>query len=241
VYDVTPVLVKCEKTLESHPVISTIIPTLNAEATLEKTLLSLNSSPLIAEIIVSDGASTDRTRNLAENVGAKFCFAEQGRGQQLAAGAAQAQHNWLLFLHADTVLEPGWEEEAEDFIKHYPSQSAAVFRFALNDSRFCARILERLVRLRGFLFALPYGDQGLLISKKFYNDLGGFRAIPLMEDVDIIRRIGRHRLVRFKSKAITSAERYQRHGYIFRSLKNLCCLMMFFCGVSPQTLEKFYR
>jgi len=234
-------LIKHPAKLESYPVISAIIPTLNAEATLERTLLSLNGSPLITEIIVTDGASTDRTRGLAENFGAKLCFAEQGRGQQLAAGATQAQQNWLLFLHADTALEPGWEEEAEYFIKHYPSQSAAVFRFTLDESHFLARALECLVRLRGFLFALPYGDQGLLISKKFYNELGGFRTIPLMEDVDIIRRIGRHHLVRLKSKAITSAERYRRNGYVIRPLKNLCCLMMYFFGVSPKFIKKFYR
>ena len=221
--------------------ISAIIPTLNAEASLERTLLCLNGSELISEIIVADGASTDRTRSLAENVGAKVCFAEQGRGQQLATGAAQAQQHWLLFLHADTVLEAGWEEEATSFMKHYPSDSAAVFRFALDDSSVFARILECLVRLRGFVFALPYGDQGLLISKNFYTALGGFHPMPLMEDVDMIRRIGRQRLVRLKSPAITSAERYRRSGYIFRPLRNFLCLTLYFCGVSPQRLEKFYR
>jgi rSAM/selenodomain-associated transferase 2 len=222
-------------------VISAVIPTLNAEATLEQTLLSLNGCPLVGEIIVADGQSRDATQRLAENVGAKLCFSEPGRGQQLATGAEAASQDWLLFLHADTVLEPGWESEAEDFMKHFPSDSAAVFRFALDDERFLARVLTFFVRLRTIVFALPYGDQGLLISKKFYNELSGFKPIALMEDVDIIRRIGRLRLTRFNSRAVTSAEKFRREGYIVRPLRNLLTLTLFFCGVSPEKLKIMYR
>lgn len=231
----------CFQTQPEKIVISAVVPTLNAEKTLERTLLSLNGSPLINEIIVADGKSTDATQRLAENVGAKVCFSDPGRGRQLACGAAIAGQPWLLFLHADTVLEPGWESEAEAFIKHYPSDSAAVFRFSLDDASFLARALERLVRLRNVVFALPYGDQGLLVSKRFYETLGGFKDMPLMEDVDMVRRIGRLRLVRLQHKAITSAERYRRGGYIRRPLKNLFCLMLYFCGVKPENIEKIYR
>ena len=225
----------------STVLISAIIPTLNAEATLERTLLCLNGSKLIAEIIVADGGSTDRSRSLAENFGAKVCFCEQGRGRQLADGAARANQDWLLFLHADTVLEPGWEQQALSFIAHTPEDYALVFHLRLDDKNLFARLLERLVALRVHVFGLAYGDQGLLIPKKFYTELGGYRPLPLMEDVDLMRRIGRRRLSMLNAAAITSAERYRRGGYIRRPLRNLFTLMLYFCGVSPEKLEKFYR
>ena len=113
-------------------------------------------------------------------------------------------------------------------------------RFKLNDGRKRAKILERLVALRVKLFGLPYGDQALLISRDFYREIGGFKPVPLMEDVDIVRRIGRRRLVRLPLDAITSAERYHRDGYLWRSARNLFCLSLYFFGVPPRIIVKLY-
>ena len=225
--------------------IDVVIPTLNAGETLAPTLLSLagaRDAGLIKSTIISDGGSTDRTVEVAKAWGAHVEGSEKGRGQQLAVGAAVAESPWILFLHADTRLTSGWEQAARTFMTMGNSlDKAAVFSFALDDTSFAARGLERLVRWRCQLAALPYGDQGLLISRSLYNALGGYRSIPLMEDVDIVRRIGRHRLVVLTAKASTSADRYRRDGYVLRGVRNLFCLALYFCGVAPATIARLYR
>lgn len=104
-----------------------------------------------------------------------------------------------------------------------------------------ARRLEAAVRWRCRLLALPYGDQGLLLPAALYRALGGFRELPLMEDVDLARRLGRHRLVALAVDAVTSAARYRRDGYVARPLRNLCCLALYFLGVPPLLLQRLYR
>jgi rSAM/selenodomain-associated transferase 2 len=227
--------------------ISVIIPTLNAERTLAPTLAALVPAVvegIVQEAIVVDGGSTDETRAIAEAAGTQLSEAPRGRGSQLEAGASQARGDWLLFLHADTVLEPGWAEEAQTFMERVASgrrdQAAASFRFALDDDGLMPRFVEWLVGLRCYLLALPYGDQGLLISRNLYNRLGGFRPLPLMEDVDLVRRLKRRELVMLKSRAVTSEERYRREGYLARSLRNLGCLLLYYFRVPPRVLARLY-
>ena len=97
-----------------------------------------------------------------------------------------------------------------------------------------------LVAVRCRLFRLPYGDQGLLISRALYQRLGGFKPVPLMEDVDLVRRVGWRRLTALPSAAVTSAVRYRRDGYLLRPLRNLCCLTLYFLGVPPRAIVKLY-
>ena len=206
--------------------------------TLPRTLESLQGSALIGEVIVADGGSTDQTQALAEQKGAKVFDCERGRGAQLSVGAKHAQNDWLLFLHADTFLGAGWEDAVRFFINEQTQhEHAAVFRFALDDGSLWARWLERMVAFRVHAFGLPYGDQGLLIHRRFYDTLGGFQPLPLMEDVDLIRRIGRRRFSVLPAPAITSSVRYRREGYILRPLRNLMCLALYFLGVPPRTIE----
>ena len=223
--------------------LSIVIPTLNAAAKLADTLdrLALGVGESGAEIIIVDGGSTDASRAIAEAKGAKIISAERGRGGQLAAGAKAAGGDWLLFLHADTVLSAGWSGEAEAFMaRPVSAMRAGVFRLAFDDNAPAARRLEAVAAWRARLLGLPYGDQGLLIGRKFYQSTGGFRAIPLMEDVDLARRIGRRRFVYFNARAETSAARYHRSGYLRRSARNLVCLGLYFLGVKPRFLLRLY-
>jgi rSAM/selenodomain-associated transferase 2 len=224
--------------------ISIIIPTLNAAAALHRSLPPLAefaALDLIREVIVADGGSADETAAIAEAAGAKFILAEKGRGAQLAAGAEAAIGDWLLFLHADTVLQPGWDRAVRDFIANEDNlRRAGYFRFALDDSRLGARRVQWLANLRARVLGLPYGDQGLLISRGFYRQLGGYRPLALMEDVDLVRRIGRGRLRMLKATAVTSAERYRRDGFWLRPVRNQFCLFLWFIGVPLSRIMRIY-
>lgn len=222
--------------------LSIVIPTLNAEKKLPATLASLKARGLAIELIIADGGSSDRTPAIAAEHGAKFTATLGGRGAQMASGAMYSTGDWLLFLHADTHPQPGWSHIAKSFINEPKNRfHAAYFKFSLNDSKPAARRLERLVDWRCRTFGLPFGDQGLLISREFYDFLGGIAPIPLMEDVDIVRRIGSKRINQLNSTAVTSAERYRKNGYWLRPAKNLLCLGLYFAGLPPRLIAELYR
>lgn len=217
--------------------ISIIIPALNAANALQATLAAVSDAD---EIVVVDGGSSDATCALARASGAALIAAPRGRGAQLRAGALAARYDWLLFLHADTVLAHGWREACERFAA-CPEARAGAFRFALDDSAWQARLLERLVNFRTRLFGLPYGDQGLFIHRTLFDAVGGYKTMPLMEDVDIVRRLGKRRLEMLPHTAVTSAERWRRRGWLAQTLRNQICLMLFFLGVSPERIQIIYE
>ncbi len=227
----------------SHQV-SVVIPTLNAASSLAATLLALEEgrrSGLVEEVVVVDGGSLDETAQVARAAGARVLENCPGRGRQLAAGAAAAKGAWLLFLHADTLLSEGWAAAVQGFMETLGSEGrAAAFCLALDDGDPRARRIERLARWRCRVLGLPYGDQGLLISRRFYEALGGFRPMPLMEDVDLARRIGRGNFVELDAIALTSAARYRAGGWWLRPLRNLAILALYFLGVPPDTLKRLY-
>lgn len=228
--------------------ISVVIPTLNAESVLTGTLAALVPGAvdgLIREVIVVDGGSADATAKIADEAGATLIARTGGRGHQLAVGAHRAKFPWLLFLHADTVLEPGWEREAAAFMEAVDAgrrmPAAAAFRFALDDAGLAARTLERLVALRCLLFRLPYGDQGLLLPASLYRSVGGYNPLPIMEDVDLVRRLRRRRMSMLRTRAVTDARRFREEGYLRRSARNLSCLALYCLGLSTARIARRYE
>jgi len=227
--------------------ISIIIPTLNADTRLGACLDALVTpmlDGLVKEVVVVDGGSSDETLVIADGFGATIIKTSPGRGGQLRAGAAAARSAWLLFLHGDTVLEESWAEEAQQFI-NTQSNAAGVFTLCFDAPGVMPRLVAAGAMLRTKLFKLPYGDQGLLIATKTYEEIGSFADMPLMEDVEFIRRLvlskGRGAMTIFSSKAVTSAERYQRDGYVRRVLKNWWTLLRYLWGASPEALERGYK
>ena len=225
--------------------ISVVIPTLNAQASLPDTLSALIPATvegLVREVVIVDAGSSDKTCEIADAAGAEVVAVSPNRGGQLMAGAARAKHPWLLFLHADTVLDVGWEREVSHFMDRVDNgriePAAAAFRFALDDEGLAPRCLEGLVSLRCALLRLPYGDQGLLIPRALYDRVGGYRALPVMEDLDLVRRLSRVKMLR--ARAVTSALRYRREGYFRRALKNQMCLVLYALNVPAARISQFY-
>ena len=197
--------------------ISVIIPTLNAERLLPRCFDSLIPAAVrgvVREVIVADGGSSDATLMIADAAGAHIVHAGPTAARSWPMAHAWRKGDWLLFLHPETALEPGWEVEAESFLAQAVMERprAAVFRFALEDFGGEARRAEAMANLRAALFALPYGDQGLLIPKRLYQKLGGYRALADMEDADLVRRIGRRRLVCLRARAVNVARPHQERA-----------------------------
>jgi rSAM/selenodomain-associated transferase 2 len=165
----------------------------------------------------------------------------RGRARQMNAGAAHAHGTWILFLHADTRLPRGWQEPVAGAARDERSVGGC-FRFALDSPAPMARAIEAGVRLRVAICGLPYGDQGLFVRRDVFERLGGYADIPLMEDVEFVRRLRAcGRLVRAAIPAVTSARRWERDGWIRRSAGNVLLLAAYFAGVGPTRLWRLYN
>lgn len=216
--------------------ISVIVPTLNAARDLPGCLAALVEgleAGLICELVITDGGSDDDTRTIAEEWGANVVEGPASRGGQLARGCAVAKGAWLLVLHADTQLSPGWSAVAE---AHLGAQKAGWFRLAFDQG---GRFVAGWANLRARM-GLPYGDQGLLLPRRLYDRVGGYPDMPLMEDVAMARRL-RGALVGLDAVAITSSAKYREQGWMRRGARNWWTLLRYAAGVSPARLAKAYK
>jgi rSAM/selenodomain-associated transferase 2 len=223
------------------PGLAVVVPTRNAEVPLRRLLSQLRGDLFDLDVLIADAGSDDDTVGVAQRHDARVTEAEGGRGPQLRAGTEAALGDWILLLHADSVLPDGWDATLAAFIADPGNRSrAAYFRFALDEASPEARRLERMVAWRCRTLGLPYGDQGLLIARSFLDELGGVPPLPLMEDVALVRRIGKRRLVELDARLVTSADKFRRDGYIKRSARNLFTLFCYFIGVPPAALVRLY-
>ena len=221
-----------------------VIPTLNAADGLARCLAALaegKAAGLVTRIVVIDGGSTDATCMIAADAGARVLTAPRGRGTQLAAGVAATEAPWVLTCHADTVLAPGWAAAVAAFVADPANVDRAGFgRLAFDDVGPAAHRIAALANWRAQHLGLPYGDQTLLLPRALYVAVGGYPDWPLMEDVALVRRIGRPRLVQLPMTAITSAARYRRDGWWARPIRNAICLALYLMGVAPDRIARLY-
>ncbi|QUJ75273.1 TIGR04283 family arsenosugar biosynthesis glycosyltransferase [Sulfitobacter albidus] len=220
--------------------LSVVVPTLNAEPALAGCFAALMEgldAGLIRELIVSDGGSHDATGAVAQAWGADVIHGPAGRGGQLRRGVAEARGDWILILHADTVLSAGWAETVRHHIEN--DTRAGWFRLAFDQRGIAAGLVAGWANLRSGL-GLPYGDQGLLISRALYDEIGGYPDQPLMEDVALARKLGAQK-VGLDAVAVTSAAKYRRQGWFRRGGRNLWTLARYFAGASPDWLADAYR
>lgn len=223
--------------------LAVIIPTLNAQNCLPSLLPELAD----VRLIISDGGSTDDTLKLAISSGAQIARGEAGRGGQMARGADLAGAGdgvtSYLFLHADCTLLPGWKQAAEQALQ--TPDTAWYFRYQPDGKGLSVNCLRFLVWLRGWAWCLPYGDQGLLISREMYEALGGYdRDKTLFEDVDIVDRIkqkfGRKALKKLPISLRTDISDHQRQGVWSRGLRNFRLLRAYRRGEPIADLVRRY-
>lgn len=220
--------------------VSIIIPTLNAEPELPATLASLMEgleAGVIRDLVVSDGGSTDATLRIADAAGAEIVSGAPGRGGQLRRGAAAGKGAWLLVLHADTQLAPGWSSVVRDAIA---AGQAGYGRLQFRADGFAPWFVAGWANWRARVFSLPYGDQALLVSRGAYEAAGGYPDIPLMEDVALARAL-KGQLHPLGFTARTGAERYIQGGWVRRGARNLGTLLRYLMGSDPERLARAYK
>jgi len=201
--------------------ISIIIPTINEASNLPLLLSDLSSIQKEGEIIIVDSGSEDKTIDVANIYGAKvFISKERNRGLQLDIGAKNSKGEWLIFLHADTRLTHDWFKKINSLLKGNKN-SIYYFEFKINHKKIIYRVLEILVNFRSKFFKQPYGDQGLIIHRTTYFKNNGFRKIPLMEDVDFLRRLNKKKdLKQLNLPIFISSRKWERTNIILQAIKN---------------------
>jgi uncharacterized protein len=217
------------------PLVSVIIPVYRDAAALARTLDATDFGD--AEVIVA-AAEGDTTMSglRASRPDLRWVTASRGRARQMNAGAAIARGDWLLFLHADTQLPREWPRVVEQANRD-PGVSVGCFRFALDSSATAARAIEIGVRFRVRMFSLPYGDQALFVRREAFVNLGGYSDVPIMEDVDLVRRLrSTGRLFVASEEAVTSARRWEEDGWLKRTARHLSLIVRYFAGVHPERL-----
>lgn len=220
--------------------ISIVIPTLNSQNTVRKTLASLFEgieAGIVRELIVVDGGSTDETREIVEECGGKFISSAASRGYQLKKGVNLAKGDFIFALHSDSVLEPGWSE----IVKKYFNKDAGYYcKLSFDIIHPLASMTSTWANARSLIFNLPYGDQGLLIPRKLLMENGSYSPIPIMEDVELALRF-KGKLFGMPIVITTSSRKYRKNGWLRQGSKNIVRLLRFLLGADPNNLSDDYN
>ncbi len=223
------------------PKISIIIPTYNESQQLPYLLSDLSISNKEAEIIIVDCNSEDKTKEIGKLYGSKiYKSKKKNRGLQLNIGAKKAKGKWFIFIHADSRIRQGWLKKVKSVIK-YNENFVYFFKFKINNKKIIYRFLEILVNLRSYIFKDPYGDQGLLIHRETYFKNKGYRKIPLMEDLDFIKRLKNKVSLKMLTIPIyTSSRKWEKTNIIFQAIKNWSYRNRWLRGDSIKSLRHDY-
>jgi hypothetical protein len=216
--------------------ISVIVPTLNAEDTLVRTLGSLVPGVvegLVKEVVVVDGGSDDATLEIADSTGCRIVHTDAARGLQLWQGCREAKGEWLLILHPDSQLGEGWMDQVQAHIKSFPAQ-AGYFHLQFDHPSFFVKLWGEIVALRARWLAMPSGDHGLLLSRALYDTTGGYKDQIAFEDVALSMALGRARLRAMRASLTTSAARFQARGWALAALGRSLRFALYLLGVPPK-------
>lgn len=220
--------------------ISIIIPTLNEEDVIQTLLQQLQTYRQQGhEVIVVDGGSHDNTRSVADSLSDKVISSEAGRALQMNNGATQSRHEALWFLHADTLIP----ETAIEQIQQALNKSGwGRFNVKLSGSHILFRIIETMMNVRSCVSGIATGDQGIFVKRKVFGQVNEYSNIPLMEDVDLSRKLKKlSKPVCLKYPLITSSRRWEKNGIYSTILLMWKLRFLYWVGVSPEHLARQYR
>lgn len=220
--------------------ISIIIPALNEERNLRRTLAPLAGNAL-CEVIVADGGSGDGTLALARNYGCRTCSGPSNRSHQMNLGANTSSGSVLLFLHADTLLPENFCQAVQQALAR-EDVAAGAFSLSFDSDAKAMAIIARAANLRSRLFQLPYGDQGIFTLRSRFMAVGGFPDMEIMEDFVFVRKMQRQgKVITLDENVTTSARRWENIGILRTSLINQLIIFGHCLGVSPATLARWYQ
>lgn len=227
--------------MSDEPFVSIVIPVWQDEQPLARCLRHLTASSQVEVIVACALGEESRYRSIREiHPKLSWVLAPRGRGMQMNTGAAAASGRWLMFLHADCELPRDWPRVLVDADARNEIVAGA-FRLTIDSRAWQARIIERAVRLRIALLGMPYGDQALFVRRRVFEMLGGYADLPLMEDIELVRRLkGVGRLVQSRSAVLASARKWERDGWFRRSGQNLYLAARFLSGEPPSRLAQTY-
>ncbi len=220
--------------------ISILIPTYNEAARIEGTLRRCTGVPE-TETIVVDGGSEDQTRELAASLGVQVLLSPRGRSLQMNLGASKANGEILLFLHADTHLPKNFQNHVVSAFRH-PDVVGGAFQLRIGAKSRWLRLVEAGANTRSRLLKLPYGDQAIFLKAEAFRKINGFKEMEIMEDLDLVRRLGRlGRIVIVSACVVTSARRWRQVGILKTTLINQLAIIAYFAGIAPTRIADFYR
>ena len=220
--------------------ISVIIPTLNEASVLRGTLQKLKRG-INLEMIVVDGGSRDDTVPIAKEYTKKVFLSSPGRARQMNEGARHAEGEVLLFLHADSRIAAGGIGKIIPALAGLPAVGGA-FQLSFDTRNLLIRLIARLANLRTRLTRVPYGDQGIFITKNVFQKIGGYPDIPMMEDVALAVRMKKEgKIALLKEKIVTSPRRWEKEGVLFTTFRNRALMTGYLLGISPGRLASCYK
>lgn len=223
--------------------LSVIIPVYNEPRIINHTLdhlFGLDFDSAI-EVIVVDGDPAGATIGRILHKEVTGIVSGKGRAVQMNAGAAVSTGENLLFLHADTFLPKEAFRKIEEALEG-EEIAAGAFDLGIRSDRWIFRVIERISSLRSRITRIPYGDQGIFLKSGVFREMGGYRKIPLMEDVALMRQLRRSggRIRILENCAMTSPRRWEKEGICRCTLRNWFLTLLYFLGVSPERLVKYY-
>ena len=223
---------------------SIVIPVLDEADRINSLIcnLRMQSSENFYEIIVVDGDPQRGTVKVIRDRKVISTTADQGRARQMNAGAAIASGEVLIFLHADTLLPPLSLNKISGILENEKYVGGA-FNLGIDSDRLLLKYVAAHASMRSRINRIPYGDQAIFIRKSYFDKIGKFKEIPLMEDVDLMRRIKKRgdKIYIFRDQVMTSPRRWEKEGLIYTTIRNRILTSLYFLGVGPEKLAKYYR
>jgi rSAM/selenodomain-associated transferase 2 len=221
--------------------ISIIVPVVDEAEGISSAIAGTQAGPSVTERIVVDGGSSDGSAEKASSHGVRVIRSAPWRSRQMNAGARAAGGDVLLFLHADTLLPPGFEDHVREVLGR-PDTVAGAFLLGIDGASPGLRLIERMANFRSIRMGMPYGDQAIFIRADRFHDAGGFPEIPIMEDFEFMRRLRREgRIGIAPVSVVTSARRYKEHGIWRTTWINQVMIIAYLMGISPGRLALWYR